>query len=55
LKQLVSNNSPSWSILEEQLEQGGKSIYQKAIEACGRGQIPFKLAIQFRSEEATRR
>jgi len=55
LKQLISNNSPSWTILEEQLEQGGKSIYQKAIEACGRGLIPFKLAIQFRSEEAIRR
>jgi type II secretory ATPase GspE/PulE/Tfp pilus assembly ATPase PilB-like protein len=54
LKQLISKSCPSWDILEEQLEQGGKSIYQKAIEACGRGLIPFKLAIQFRSEEAIR-
>ena len=51
LKQLISNRSPSWDILEGQLEQGGKSIYQKAIEACGRGLIPFNLAIQFRSDE----
>jgi type II secretory ATPase GspE/PulE/Tfp pilus assembly ATPase PilB-like protein len=55
LKQLISNRSPSWDILEEQLDQGGKSIYQKAIEACGRGLIPFSLAIQFRSEEVIRR
>lgn len=55
LKQLISNRSPSWDILEEQLEQGGKSIYQKAIEACGRGLIPFNLAIQFRAEEVVGR
>jgi len=52
LRQLISNRSPSWDILEEQIAQGGKSIYQKAIEACARGLIPFKLAIQFRTEEA---
>ena len=51
LKKLISDRSPSWDILEGQLAQGGKSIYQKAIEACGRGLIPFNLAIQFRSEE----
>ena len=55
LKHLISDRRPSWDILKEQLEQGGKSIYQKAIEACGRGLIPFNLAIQFRSEEASRR
>jgi hypothetical protein len=55
LKQLISNKSPSWDILEEQLAQGGKSIYQKAVEACARGLIPFKLAIQFRNEEAIRK
>jgi type II secretory ATPase GspE/PulE/Tfp pilus assembly ATPase PilB-like protein len=55
MKQLISNRNPSWDILEEQLEQGGKSIYQKAIEACGRGLIPFSLAIQFRSEEVIRK
>jgi len=52
LRQLITNKSPSWDILEEQIAQGGKSIYQKAIEACARGLIPFKLAIQFRNDEA---
>jgi type IV pilus assembly protein PilB len=52
LRQLISNKNPSWDILEEQIAQGGKSIYQKAVEACVRGLIPFKLAIQFRTEEA---
>jgi hypothetical protein len=55
LRQLISNKSPSWDILEEQIAQGGKSIYQKAVEACARGLIPFKLAIQFRTEEAIRK
>jgi len=55
LKQLISNKNPSWDILDEQIAQGGKSIYQKAVEACARGQIPFKLAIQFRTEEAIRK
>ena len=52
LRQLITNKSPSWDILEAQIAQGGKSIYQKAIEACARGLIPFKLAIQFRNDEA---
>ena len=55
MKQLISNKSPSWDFLEEQLAQGGKSIYQKAVEACARGLIPFQLAIQFRNEEAIRK
>ncbi|MBV8352759.1 MAG: Flp pilus assembly complex ATPase component TadA [Verrucomicrobia bacterium] len=55
MKQLISNKNPSWDILEEQLAQGGKSIYQKAVEACVRGLIPFKLAIQFRNEETIRK
>jgi len=55
LRQLITNKSPSWDILEEQIAQGGKSIYQKALEACARGMIPFKLAIQFRTEEAIRK
>jgi type IV pilus assembly protein PilB len=55
LRQLITNKSPSWDILEEQIAQGGKSIYQKAIEACARGLIPFKLAIQFRTDEAIRK
>jgi type II secretory ATPase GspE/PulE/Tfp pilus assembly ATPase PilB-like protein len=55
MKQLISNKSPSWDILEEQLAQGGKSIYQKAVEACARGLIPFKLAIQFRNDETIRK
>jgi type II secretory ATPase GspE/PulE/Tfp pilus assembly ATPase PilB-like protein len=55
LRQLITNKSPSWDILEEQIAQGGKSIYQKAVEACARGLIPFKLAIQFRNEEAIRK
>jgi type II secretory ATPase GspE/PulE/Tfp pilus assembly ATPase PilB-like protein len=55
LRQLITNKSPSWDILEEQIAQGGKSIYQKAVESCARGLIPFKLAIQFRTEEAIRK
>ena len=55
MKQLISNKNPSWDILEEQLAQGGKSIYQKAVEACARGLIPFKLAIQFRNDETIRK
>jgi type II secretory ATPase GspE/PulE/Tfp pilus assembly ATPase PilB-like protein len=55
LRQLITNKSPSWDILEEQIAQGGKSIYQKAVEACARGLIPFKLAIQFRTDEAIRK
>jgi len=52
MRQLISNKNPSWDILDEQLGQGGKSVYQKAVEASARGLIPFKLAIQFRTEEA---
>jgi type II secretory ATPase GspE/PulE/Tfp pilus assembly ATPase PilB-like protein len=52
LRQLITNKRPSWDILEEQIAQGGKSIYQKAVEACARGLIPFRLAVQFRSDEA---